>query len=397
MQLDKNTSVLLRLLIVLALILPWFGTGYAYLALIAIFCYSLFFKNTINSKIFSLGNYLYFMPFLIFVSWLYGVSVGLIAGHPVSHVFSNFFGLSFYLIFYALDRVRLNNNSVVQVVFISALVVFIYDSWIFISDLINGGVFSVVANSISDYRVKYDPAVLYFSPFILYYLICSFSSAKLISKNNVFMPAMRHNLTFLGFSIIFIFLSMSKGIILVFALLLVFSLAFGFYNFLFNFRIRWEFLIALCILIFAVIALSDFFVFLASSFGKQEESNSVRDMQLSLILDEFSLIGSGLGAPLRSGYFRSEELPYGFELTYFNIIHKLGIFSIFLFLSYLAVIFEATKFLFKTNKISVGIFVLGLMSYLVVGYGNPILLSPNFVLVHVLCMILLKKNINKTF
>ena len=73
------------------------------------------------------------------------------------------------------------------------------------------------------------------------------------------------------------------------------------------------------------------------TFSSEESSNNIRTEQASFLIREFSLFGSGLGSSLESGYSR-DSTGYGFELTYLNIIHKLGVFSMALFLYYLSTI-----------------------------------------------------------
>ena len=64
---------------------------------------------------------------------------------------------------------------------------------------------------------------------------------------------------------------------------------------------------------------------------------NIRTERASFLIREFSPFGNGLGSSLESGYAR-DNTGYGFELTYLNIIHKLGVFSMALFLYYLSTI-----------------------------------------------------------
>jgi hypothetical protein len=113
---------------------------------------------------------------------------------------------------------------------------------------------------------------------------------------------------------------------------------------------------------------------------------------LDYLINEITLAGSGLGSSLHSGYIRDYDSPYGFELTYLNLVHKLGFASIAIFLSYIVVIICALLSLMYKNKFWSGIFILGAMTYVILGYGNPVLLSPNFVLIHVMCIIIILNN-----
>lgn len=396
MQLDKNLFVSIKYFITAALLLPWIGTEYSYLALLVVFFSAIFFSKLQKSKLKSISSkILYGLPFLIFISWMYGVVVGLINNVPISHVFSNFFGLSVYLIFYALSGIGFDNKSIYKIILNAALVVLLYDGWLLAAGFIEGGVFSIIAESISDYRVKYDPAVLYFSPFILSFMIFVFGPSRLRISNMAFPFEIKNALLVMLFSVIFILLTMSKGIILVYVGFLLVSLIFAFSNLIFNFKATKAFLLLILFLVVFVVKYFDILIFVVNSFGKFEDSNAVRDLQFSYIFDEISFVGAGLGAPLRSGYYRSEDAPYGFELTYLNLMHKLGFMSGVLFFSYVLVIFQALRNIIYRHEFWMSVFVLGLMSYLVVGYGNPILIAPNFVLIHVLSMIILINCSNK--
>ena len=64
------------------------------------------------------------------------------------------------------------------------------------------------------------------------------------------------------------------------------------------------------------------------------QSNVIRSRQSTYLLDEFynhPVLGKGFGATLSSGFTRSKESPYSFELSYFELLYKFGNNRIFLF------------------------------------------------------------------
>jgi hypothetical protein len=123
----------------------------------------------------------------------------------------------------------------------------------------------------------------------------------------------------------------------------------------------------------------------------------VRDEQFGLIVNEFTFHGSGLGAILSSGYVRSIEAPYGFELTFLNLFHKIGFMILPLLISYILPLIYGLCFIIKRNHSSViGAFLIGAMSFIIPGYANPMLLASNFVMIHILCLYIIynKNNIS---
>ncbi|MNP29767.1 hypothetical protein D3C76_1228050 [compost metagenome] len=184
---------------------------------------------------------------------------------------------------------------------------------------------------------------------------------------------------------------MSKGFILVF--LLMFALVFleGYFSVLRSLTIGKNLLVlTFLVLIVGVLLLlfTDVYNVILFSFSSGEGSNSIRNEQFGYLVSEWSFSGAGLGSSLVSGYQR-DETGYGFELTYINLINKLGLLSIPLFLSYASTVFFGFKFFFFDGKRVTGAWVLGLMAFLIPGAGNPLLLAPVFVFMHFIAIILI--------
>jgi hypothetical protein len=124
---------------------------------------------------------------------------------------------------------------------------------------------------------------------------------------------------------------------------------------------------------------------LLNSFSGEEASNSIRSEQFDKLVSDFTLLGSGLGSKLSSGYQRDVS-GYGFELTFLNLIHKLGVFVIPIFLSYALTISVSIFRIYRKFQVLESFFVLGCMVYLIPGSGNPLLLSPQAVILHCMAM-----------
>ena len=78
-----------------------------------------------------------------------------------------------------------------------------------------------------------------------------------------------------------------------------------------------------------------------------------------------------------------------FELSYLNIIHKLGVFSMALFLYYLSTIILIVYRILHRKYLISSYFCFGLMAYLIIGVGNPILLSSTAIILHAIAVYIL--------
>jgi hypothetical protein len=94
--------------------------------------------------------------------------------------------------------------------------------------------------------------------------------------------------------------------------------------------------------------------------------------QAYYLAEEFTPLGNGLGATHRS-LERSELAPYGFELSFFNLVHKLGLFAIPVIVVYGTTVWFSVVFFFR-NPLSVRAATpLAAQSYLIYAFTNPIL------------------------
>jgi hypothetical protein len=118
-------------------------------------------------------------------------------------------------------------------------------------------------------------------------------------------------------------------------------------------------------------------------FGAQRLGNVERYAQARELLGDVVPAGHGLGAPITSGYNRSITFPYGFELSFLNVIHKFGVFSLvyFAFLGYCAY-----RILMSPRPAFERAAALGLLGYIFPAVGNPILFAVQAVYLHMLAM-----------
>lgn len=338
-------------------------------------------------KLSSLQLFIFIMPFFIFLSWCYGAFVGLLNGVSVSYVFSNFAGLSLYILFYVF-YFSVGFDVAKKVLFLSAIcscvfaVYSVYDSFATVG---GGGDLNQVG--LGGFRTLYSTSFLYVVPFLFICLVRVFLQNKYGSG---FKSDLKDAFLVLLFGFTLIVPAMSKGFILIFVLLFVLVFLAGYFSVLRSLMIGKN-IFAMTFLVLlggvSLLVFTDFYDVILFSFSSGEGSNSIRSEQFDYLVSEWNLSGAGLGSSLMSGYQR-DDTGYGFELTYINLVNKLGVFSFPLFFSYLLVLFFGFKFFFFDGKRVTGAWILGLMAFLIPGAGNPLLLAPVFVFMHFIAIML---------
>ncbi len=114
-------------------------------------------------------------------------------------------------------------------------------------------------------------------------------------------------------------------------------------------------------------------------------STEIRRNASAAITEDLHLFGKGLGAGLTSGYQRDPS-GYGFEQNYLNLVHKFGVFSVLIFLAYGYIAYRIVGALKRPRTRCFGFASMAFFVGLIMGYGNPILMSP--VMVTLQCAIL---------
>ena len=113
-------------------------------------------------------------------------------------------------------------------------------------------------------------------------------------------------------------------------------------------------------------------------------------------MKELTFFGKGWGAVYEIPFLRfRNDSGYSSELSYLNLIHKIGFFAIIYFKFYLWTFYQIFKTKISNNldQINTSLFSLGLITYLFLSLGNPILFAPAFVFMHVLSLHILNKSL----
>lgn len=129
-------------------------------------------------------------------------------------------------------------------------------------------------------------------------------------------------------------------------------------------------------------------------FSSDDGGNIRRWVEINYFMSHMSILGYGLGAPL--GYAGAGGLySYGTEMIYLNIFHKFGIFAMLIILCYVDTCIKSIQYLRKNYKPE-SVIPISLMAYLIPSLANPMLFSTSTVLSHIIAMILVTSNENRT-
>jgi len=328
----------------------------------------------------------------VVMSWGYGALLGVINLVPFEYVFRNYFGLLLYLLVPIIIMVSPNSKELIYTVMLAGLVQAAY------------GFTSVITGLLYDpYRFLiesnfYEARSLYSTGYVAIFPLFTLTFAMLILPKKSYLGFFNKTISTGKLTIVcllslcaLIVPSMSKGYMLAAILLAALLIAISLYYSIITRKVnRRQLLIILFVLAFSsylTIFHSDLIVY---NFSSSEDSNFVRSEQYSYLIAELDWLGHGLGSSLASGYAR-DETGYGMELSYLNLIHKLGVLSVFLFTSYFITIVVSVLRIIRGIALSESIFSIGLMGYLIVGAGNPVLISPTGVTLHSIAIYILLK------
>jgi hypothetical protein len=334
-----------------------------------------------------------YIPLLMVVSWLYGAIVGTVSGVDLSLVFRNFFGMTIYCLYPVFAFWFRDRKQVLRFIWYCALAsatlltIFIVDS-LYDINFGEGGDF--------DRTQAFEEIGLH--SFRLHYASNSFF---LLAGLLLVIPRARENsgLSRISTPIAWLLIAWFLGLYLS-------SLSKGF-------LLALLMLVAACLLTrksgriwIAAVAVPLGIVLLVNVdwqswstllFGDEFSGRSARSEQYEYLMSDLTLFGHGLGAALSNSPYSRDTLGYGFELTYLNLIHKFGVFSLVIFgaLAYTVLVALVLLTSRSPKRRLTGAIGLTLMLYLVVSVGNPIMFSPIGVVSHMLVVLLMKRQLQE--
>ena len=320
------------------------------------------------------NNYFKYFPILLILVWIYGVFLGLSYGNDNTTI--NNVGIIFFFTYYSISYVKLSNKQIMKILLnISVICLLTYllnlDEYYFsISNLTQRLGYSMVG---------IFPIIL--APLLIYNTF--FNGRNVLINGNILN-------VILLFLVLLVSARMtaSKGIYLS----LIVSLFIIYYSKMK--LINWWKLILIVGVVFTIWSN----ITTITIFGEGDVSNLLRYRQLDSFLNgkELTFFGEGWGARF-SNFVLVNRDPAGYstELSYLNLVDKVGVFSLIFFVFYFWCLYYSFILIRNRNKelILIGLFSTGLLSYYFLSLGNPTLFAPTFVFMNVIAIHMINKQL----
>lgn len=350
------------------------------------------------------------VPLAILLAWLYGVVLGLIKGNAAAYVFTNFVGFIVFFAYYLLMRAKVSRDAALQLLLWAGVIVIGRNVLVVVLYFVAGidvygnpiaqALFGEYVGGSSTGQIR-----LYNATQLLALPVLALATCRLLLGTNKLTTCARGILKFRSVtstlltlalaSYVVIFMPASKGFVL--AAMVVFFLSFfivkGRKSGLGNLRkVAVAFFLILCV--GGVLLASGYSNIVQAMFSEEDEGNIPRFIQLYDLMQDMVPAGRGLGAAV-PGNIRDEDRPYGFELSFVNVAHKLGMVSALVFFAYLFSFWKAASTLRSSGENwRYSAAALGGICYLLPSIGNPIISSPQLVLMHCLSLYLIRSHVN---
>jgi hypothetical protein len=399
----QNITAIFFFIISISAFFDYPGKDNLYLYLIFLLYFSYMILNILINKslILKVDKIGGTIAILFLLMWIYGQIIGHIRGNDLIAMMRNFAGMLLFIVFLAMSHSEISKDSIIRLIFFSSVAFIICNLFLVFNYNIHHNPYNIYIAPIEFLRFNFKR--IYYNP--TYIPIVSFLCVATISyifgnqyiankTTNYFNKKWKSKLFILTALIVLVFYG-SKAVYGA----VVINLFFIFLVFAYLNKKLWP-IIKLCtfFVILAVI-INYMFAYNVLDIVKSQvilETQGARGTQASEILNDTSVFGSGLGGVLSTGYAR-DSLGYGFELSFYSVIHKYGILSWLIFLPYLYMfIYSIYGVLYMSNKIVYLIALSMTISILICSYGNPLLFHP-IVVFYTLLVLLLLSSVNKNF
>lgn len=373
------------------------STGLCYVAFAVIIfftCLSVLLKPKLTI---SFNQYEDLIPLTFVMVWLYGVIIGLIRHNQPNYIFANFAGMIVYLFYYVLLIFRIPKMSVFKVAFYGGVTIAVMTTTIFYLNQFN--ILSLYRgwSSTGQMRVFITILTTAFIPWLLTVsLFFMPNDKKEIIRSSFKVNKISSLFIFLICSFSILYISASKG----FTLGILFYFAFVpvlFYSPKFlegKLNVKLPIFLTFILILFVVYSSLGYGDIVTKLFAKVDISNKARYDQLDFIIRDFKFFGNGLGATI-NGSIRSVVAPYGFELTYVNLIHKFGFMSVILFLGWAYLFIKIISRILVGKELLYNIAAFGALGYMLPSIGNPLLMHPACVMLNCIALYLTRKPIDE--
>jgi hypothetical protein len=350
---------------------------------------------------------------LMLLVYIYGLVVGIISGNQWEYVIRNFAGMTLYFVYYcfvASDISMLSLNKILVrsavSVFLATVVISITANLIGLSSL--PAWFYLIFGNTEGLASTGQTRIIFISQ-ISQFILFAHGLIFLVERNQYAQPIVINNKSNLKVGPVksmsaallaitsaiytLIFAAASKAHILAVIILTVGIVALLEHRRWLRLRITGSLLFLGLISLLAAFAItnSGYANLFFAVFDPTDSSNSIRDIQLSILLRDSTFWGRGLGAYIPE-YIRAPEQPYGYELTYINLLHKFGAMALLVFWGFaytIILIVRANQS--KSLHLSLTATAIGAMGYLFYSWSNPALFSPQAILLHCSALYLLRE------
>lgn len=354
-----------------------------YYLLDAVFIIFIFFSTLLFNRrwvIIKGNNVLCMIPIIMFLIWGYGVIRGFINGNYIEYIIRNNAGILIYILFYVLinaDIELINVSRILErISFLIVIITFI--GFVIIefapSYVINKYLEIPILNCIQIGGVieKYHPVVHYGRDLIYVSYGCTLWDF-LNEKKKINLTIFK--LLFISFVIIVIMKSGGTKLALIMNTLFI---TLSFVGKKMNRKVLLLLFLSFFIGIICIISKKvDFFL---SIFSKLDYGNSIRYDQIDYCLKNMTLWGKGFGSD-----FSDIGRIYMIEISYIDLLYKIGVVAFVVFVIYLITLFKAYTYMYETKN-RYAVIPICLMSFLYNALGNNVLFLNNNVFLHVLVL-----------
>ena len=335
------------------------------------------------------------IPLIFLATWFYGFTIGVINGNNIAFIVRNFAGMVLYISYFILIIQKPPKIKMIKFVIIFSLFYICDSFYSFFNAYMNG---TIIFSMIGSTRYYFSTGTLIIFP-LMSLLIAKilFSQKKLNSLSKIiFLSKIFNSKTI---SLILLVVCILAGIIFPFSKGNIVGFVFiAFSLFICHIIARnvsstkkaISIIISFFVGLYIIMFISNNNITL-NPFNMSLEGNQTRFEQLSFLLSDLNFFGRGLGAEI-DGYARDQNNRYGFEITYFNLIHKFGFMSLPLFVCYVISLFIPLKNILSNKEIYQNSLAFGMMGFLFPSIGNPMLFSPMSCLLHCTSNYLIRKS-----
>ena len=341
---------------------------------------------------------LFYLPFFAYLTWPYALAIAIGSSIPFAAYSRNFAGLWFYLLFYPVMTLLPSTTDFIK---LFRKVSLIYSGIVPVSIILQLNTFSQLNDffafenfqeeGLAAFRLYYSIglAVLFVPIAFILFGHCLGLQNRLFFRHSFWGAGNLIDGLSLILLILLIIASGSKGFYISFLILVSFVLILVLVRAVKQRKITFTGMI-LIILISSLFIGTHKKVFssVITLLNIEFNEDFPRVIQARELVADYSFWGKGLGASLSSGYSR-DAIGYGFELSFHNLVHKLGVMSSFVFFVIAIPFVKSIRKILSGKDLPEAVLSFSLMLYIFPSIGNPTLIAPEYVTFNVIAYYLM--------